>query len=143
MRATLVANTAHVPDTWASWRRHTKQVTAAVNFSSREHNLKWEEMIQDAILACEAELDPAVVARLRSHWFDRTRTFRTHYFELRRRPSMLDRRLFLVSQLFVGAPAVRSEVIRRLLGGPRWGETAPREIRLWLESIGLNPIIIF
>ena len=54
---------------------------------------------------------------------------------------MLDRRLFLVSQLFVGAPAVRSEVIRRLLGGPRWGQTAPREIRLWLESIGLNPII--
>ena len=143
MRATLVANTAHVPDTWAGFRVHPKQLTASVNMNSPEHNLKCEEMIQDAILACEAELDPAVVAGLKSYWFDRTRTFRTHYFDLQRRPGVLDRRLFQASQLFLGAQAVRSEVIRRLLGGPRWGETAPREIRFWLESLGLNPVIIF
>ena len=118
MRAALVANTAHVPDTWASFRKHPKQLTASVNLSSPEHNLKCEEMIQDAILACEAELEPPVVAGLRSHWSDRTRTFRTHYFDLQRRPGVFHRRLFQASQLFVGAQAVRSEVIRRLLGGP-------------------------
>src|SRR5207302_9066095 len=34
MRAGLLANAVHVPDTWGGWRQHTAQATAAARFGS-------------------------------------------------------------------------------------------------------------
>jgi hypothetical protein len=140
MRATLVANTVHVPDTWASLRVHQKQLTASVNFNSPFHAQRWEEMIEDALSACENQLAPCIVAGLRSHLLDRTRTLRTYYADLRHRQSVIVRRLFQVFMLFTGAAAARSEIIRRFLGGPKWGDIAPGEILFWLDSKGLTAV---
>ena len=41
-----------------------------------------------------------------------------------------------------GNMAVRSEIIGRLFGRPKWGDVAPTEIWLWLESLGLGPMIV-
>ena len=49
MRAGLVANTVHVPDTWGGWRIHGGQATARVDYYSIEHERRIQEMIDCAI----------------------------------------------------------------------------------------------
>jgi hypothetical protein len=51
MRATLVANTVHVPDTWGGWRVHALQATAGACIGSAEHAAKIDAMIEHAIRA--------------------------------------------------------------------------------------------
>ena len=141
MKAGLVANTVHVPDTWASWRVHSKQASASVNMHTVEHYLRFEEMVQEAVSACEAYLAPVINAGLKSGLLDRARKMRTYYAGLRQRQTAMDRRLFQLSQLFTGPAAVRSEVIGRLFGRQKWPCRAPDEIRRWLQSLGIQPLV--
>ena len=53
MKAGLVASTVHVPDTWASFRYHSLQATAAVDTSQLDHARKSDEMVLDALRICE------------------------------------------------------------------------------------------
>ncbi len=141
MRAGLIASTVHVPDTWATWRVHSKQASASIDVHSVEHYRKFEDMVEDAISACEKYLPPEVVAILKSGLLDKAGAMRTYYAGLRQRQKPLDRRLFQLAQLFTGPATVRSEIIGRLFGRPKWPGIAPTEIRLGLESIGLTPLI--
>jgi glycosyltransferase involved in cell wall biosynthesis len=142
MKAGLVANTIHVPDTWATWRRHAQQATPLAGGNTGEWEPRVEEMIQDAMGACEAYLDSAVLAGLRSHWLNWTKDMRMYYTGLRTRRSALHRRLFQLSQLFGGTETARSEVISRVAGRPKWDETVAGMIRRWLESLGRGPILV-
>ena len=142
MRAGLVSNTVHVPDTWATLRVHPKSATSAVPFYTPEFYGTIEDMILDAVRACEGYLDPSVVAGLKSHWMDWTRDMRTYYAGLRYRQSALPRRLYQLAQVFNGTKAARSEIFGQLLRKPKWGDVAPTEIRLWLESLGLGSMIV-
>src|SRR5262245_44541433 len=45
MRAGLVANTVHVPDTWGGWRVHAGQSTSSANLGSAEHAHRIDSMI--------------------------------------------------------------------------------------------------
>ena len=142
MKAGLVASTVHVPDTWATWRVHPGQATSTAGFFTDEHARKVEEMIRDAVQACDAHLPEAVAAGLRSRWLDRARDLRIYHEGLRqRRENLLSRRLYQFSQLIRGTASVRGEVFRRLLAGPTWSDNAPVELRLWLESLGFGPTI--
>jgi glycosyltransferase involved in cell wall biosynthesis len=142
MKAGLVANTVYVPDTRATWRIHPKQATDLAYGGTAEYQQKVEEMILDAVAACEAHLPPAVLAGLRSHWLNWFRDIRTYYAGLRHRKNSFSRRLFQMSQLFNGTPASRHELIGQFFGKSKWDERATRtEILLWLESLGLGPII--
>ena len=78
MRAGLVANTIHVPGTWATWRRHAKQATPVSGGNTGEWESRVEDMIRDALGACEAYLDTAVLAGLKSHWLDWSKEMRTY-----------------------------------------------------------------
>ncbi len=142
MRAGLVANTIHVPGTWATWRRHAKQATPVSGGNTGEWESRVEDMIRDALGACEAYLDTAVLAGLKSHWLDWSKEMRTYYTELRHRPSAWQRRLFQLSQFLGGTRAARSEVISRVVGRPKWDETGPGKIRLWLESLDHGPVLV-
>ena len=137
MRVGLVANIAHVPDTWASWRIHAKQATDIGRLFTPEHQAKVEEMIQDAVTASEPHLPPAVTAGLRSHWLESSRTLRAYYRGLAHRPRALDRRLYQLATA-AGRSDASSEVLGRLLGRPKWPDTFPDEMRTWLESLGLT-----
>ena len=142
MRAGLVASMVHVPDTWATWRIRPNQDSGTnADVRTVEHYRKFEDMVQDAISACEAYLEPRVVSGLKSGLLDKAREMRTYYAGLRQRRKPLDRRLFQLAQLFSGPAAVRFQIIGRLFGRPKWPEIAPAEIRLWLESRGLHPLI--
>jgi glycosyltransferase involved in cell wall biosynthesis len=50
IKAGLVANTIHVPDTWASWRIHAANASASMNFHSFEYTQAIEEMLHDFAL---------------------------------------------------------------------------------------------
>jgi glycosyltransferase involved in cell wall biosynthesis len=141
MKAGLVANTVHVPDTWASWRVHGRQASASIDIYSPARDRKFEEMIQDAIQACQAYLEPAVLSGLRYRWLDWSKDMRIYYAGLRHRRNVLRRRLFQLSQLFKGTAAARSQLICRLFGKQQWPEFAPAEMQRWLEANGLGPVI--
>jgi len=140
MKAGLLANVIHVPNTWATWRLHSNQLSASINIFSPEHEEKFNEMIEDAIETCWASLDPAIVAGLKAHWIGSSEAMRRYYGGLLRRPNKYDRKLFQLHQLLCGEPCVRSEILDRLFNRPKWGDRFPAEIRLWLKSFGSDPI---
>jgi len=139
MRVGLVANIVHVPDTWATWRVHSKQATDFGVLRTSGHQQKVDQMIEAALRVCEPQMDPAVVEGLHARWLDQMRELRTYYRELGRRPSAVDRRVFQLAQMIDGS-SVRSEVVGRLMGKPKWTDAAPDEIRQWLESLELGPV---
>jgi glycosyltransferase involved in cell wall biosynthesis len=142
MKAGLLANTIYVPGTWASWRYHPAASTARVDFFSADHFRNIEEMIQDAVRSCEPHLATSVVSGLRSGMLERARELRTYYSELREfRDKPFGKRFFQASRMLTGAKAVRSEIRSRFLGRPKWTENATTEIREWLESLGLQPLV--
>jgi len=140
MRAGLVANTIHVPDTWATWRVHTKNATAAMNYFSAEYTRRIEEMLHDAAEKCEAYLSPQVAAGMRDVWLDSSREMRAYYTGLRPLRGAR-KRIFQLAQLVGPRPGARVELMQRLRGKPKWAYRAPGEIQSWLESLGLGPVI--
>jgi hypothetical protein len=46
MKATLMTDTIHLPDTWGGWRQHSKQATALTGIGSPEHWQALESMSQ-------------------------------------------------------------------------------------------------
>jgi glycosyltransferase involved in cell wall biosynthesis len=141
MRAGLVSNTVHVPETWATIRMHPQSATSSIVFGTPEYYAIYEDMILDAVRACEKYLEPSVVAGLKSHWLDWARDMRAYEQEcLRLRWNRLRRRFYQAAQFF-NSTAARYQIVGRLFGKPRWTELAPAEIRRWLESLGLGPMI--
>jgi glycosyltransferase involved in cell wall biosynthesis len=140
MRAGLVANTIHVPDTWGGFRVHSNQATAAVRVYSQDHYCNIEEMVEDAINTCGGFLPPKLVSGLRSYWLSWTKDMRTYYNALHCR-RLLQRRLYQCGQLFAGTKAARHEIVRRLSGKPTWGDEESNQLRWWLESLGLGPVL--
>jgi hypothetical protein len=142
MRAGLISNTVHVPNTWATLRIHAKAATSAVPYCTPEYYAIVDDMILDALRACEKYLDPSVVAGLNSHWMNWAQELRAYDREcLRLRRNGLRRRLYQMAQLF-SSGAARSQIIGRLFGRPSWRDAAPQEMRRWLESLGLGPMIV-
>jgi glycosyltransferase involved in cell wall biosynthesis len=139
MRAGLVANTVHVPDTWASWRIHPAQASSFVNTYTLEYAQKVEDIILDAVAHCQSSLPPEVAAGLHKYLLKASSEMRAYYCGMRHRRSYR-LALYRASQLFKGGAAVRAEILGRLRGRSRWIETAPASIRLWLESLHFGPV---
>jgi glycosyltransferase involved in cell wall biosynthesis len=140
MKAGLLANVIHVPDTWASWRQHSRQLSESINIFSPERDEKFNDMIRDAIVTCEASLNPKIVAGLKARWIESSEAMRRYYGGLLRRPNTCRRKLFQLHQLLFGDSCVRAEILDRALNRPKWGDRFPAEIRLWLMSLGSDPI---
>ena len=136
MRAGLVANVVHVPDTWGGWRVHSTQATAAVELESPMHARKIEAMIEDALESCWALLAPAVRRQLTAKWLTDARELRAFTLETaRRRHLPVARRVGRIAQLlYARSPAARDYVLSRLLRR----EPAHRVRRL-LEKAGHGP----
>jgi hypothetical protein len=119
MRATLLANTVHVPDTWGGWRLHSTQATAGVKLDSAEHAVKIDSMIDHAIAQCEDSLDPTVHRHLLRQWAAEAKQFRDLTRELgrRQRLSLVQRRLHLAVRCCTSATA-REYVRRRMRHQP-------------------------
>jgi len=119
MRAGLIANTVHLPDTWGGWRVHSSQATSGVAFSSAEHRRKVDEMIDYAITASEALLAPGVRQPVRELAAD-ARELRHFVGEVaaRSRASAVRRLVFLARRVLGGSAPAREYVKGRLLRRP-------------------------
>jgi hypothetical protein len=142
MKAGLLANTIHVPNTWGGWRVHPQQATAAAGLESPEHAGKVDEMIHDAIQFAEKHLTPAVRKPLFSAWRDRTRAVRIFSRGLNRCSNMRQRRAFIARQLLSGSWAARRYVGAKLAGGLPFPRSMPEVIRTWLEQAGAGPVLV-
>jgi glycosyltransferase involved in cell wall biosynthesis len=142
MRAALVANTVHVPDTWGGWRIHSSQATAGVGLRSIEHRAKVEAMIEHAIENVQEILAPKVRRSIRNKWARRARDFRELGPALEIRPGSIRRRAFLLRRILSGSWAARQHFRARLRGPqfvPQWG---PEAIREWLREVGIFPVLL-
>jgi glycosyltransferase involved in cell wall biosynthesis len=134
MRAGLLADTVHVPDTWTTWRIHGSQATAVVDVFSPERGRKIDLMIDDAFAAALRHLPPALGAAMRADWIEPGRRMRGYYSGLRERRAVGERRRFQLERLLAGGNDVRGEILGRALGRPRWPDVAPERIRAWLSA---------
>jgi hypothetical protein len=139
MKAGLVASTLHVPDTWATFRVHSTQATAAVDFNSVSFSSKMNQMIVDAVEVCRPYLDPAILTGLDEQWLHMASEMREYYRELRVRANVLRRRIFQARNL-LGNSIVRAEMTGVFVGREKWESRAYREIENWLESLHMRPI---
>jgi hypothetical protein len=142
MRASLVANTIHVPDTWGGWRLHSSQATDAATHASAQHQQKVDGMIESAISDCKKFLDEPVRRKLDSSWAKLARDFREFYREIDRRTDPLDRRSFVARKLLTGSAPARIHFKSKLSGKTVWPETGPALVRNWLEEAGMGPVLV-
>ncbi|HEY5814438.1 MAG TPA: glycosyltransferase [Terrimicrobiaceae bacterium] len=140
MRACLVANTVHVPNTWGGFRIHASQATAAVNFGSSEHLRRINEMIEDALRSSKGHLSSRIGARQIDAWLNDAREMRGFLAELRNVTSSFQRKLFLLALLLAGKWTAREHVKERLHHRPAW--PSPKLVQSWLTSAGiLSPLV--
>jgi len=144
MKASLLSNTIHVPDTWASWRRHPSQATFGINITSPEHYEKIELMIKEAVQTTAPNLSSVILKRLRSRWsdyFSKKSKFR-HQMLIRSRS--LQRALFIIAELFKGSSVAKEYLKWRFKLPSDWEKSEISVVRKWLFSVGfpdpLSPI---
>jgi len=141
MKAGLLANTVHVPDPWATWRIHPKQLTSMLDLNSLDLFRKFEEMIDDAITTCQPQLPPQILSALRSGLLTRAKEIRNYYGVLRSlHNSVTSRRIFQLGQFYSGTNSLRGEILGKIIGRNNWPERLSAEIRLLLESLGIEPL---
>jgi hypothetical protein len=149
MRAGLVANTIHVPDTWGGWRLHPAQATAHAAIGSLEHFIvggamiggssKIQKMIDDAFASCEKMVAPQLLKPLY-----RSRRFGRFIREVEDRKNKLQRRARIIRALLSGSAAARSYVWAKagLLGARPWPQSAVDLVRQWLEDAGMGEVLV-
>jgi glycosyltransferase involved in cell wall biosynthesis len=135
MRAGLIGNTIHVPDTWGGWRVHTTQATAGAALGSSAHAQKIDSMIDDAITGCETFLPNLLRRRLRSRWLPQMRDLRRLLREVGACKTPTERRVMLARHLLSGSRAVGVYLKARLPGIRRWRELGPDLVRKWLAGV--------
>jgi len=123
MRACLVANTVHVADTWAGWRVHPAQATGTIDYDAAEYEHRIQEMIDHAMGVAQ-RLVPTEIARLQRNWSDKAVSLRRFLRKLAKVPSKLERRLFILQELFKGDFGAGLHLRARAAKRPHWLEAA-------------------
>jgi len=141
MRAGLVANTIHVPQTWGGWRVHAGQATSWSTIGSIEHIRKVDDMIHDAITASEGLLAADLRSLLTTKWSPRAKEIRRFLREVARRTDSLERKAFVLRRFLTGSRAARAYLKSRLSGKAPWPESAPELLRGWLEDAGVHNVL--
>jgi hypothetical protein len=136
MRASLVANTVHIPDTWAGWRMHPEQATRDVSFRSAELHQKIEEMIEDALQRTWMQLPVRVREGLRPESRQSFGLAWDFQRDIRRYKTQAARVGRLLSQLAVSAGA-RAFLLQRLRGIFSRRNSPGDVVEAWLQSRGL------
>lgn len=139
MRAGLVANTVHVPDTWGGWRIHEGQATSRVDYCSIQHQRKTQEMIDHAIETTKSLIAQATFEQLQRKWL--TSALRLRHFlngVREHQDSKVARRLFILRELLRGEFAAFSHICARATKRPIWPET----VKNWMLEIGIKTALI-
>src|SRR6185295_8602985 len=135
MRATLIANTVHVPNTWASWRWHPQQATAQVDNNSDQHLRRKQEMIDHALAAAAPVLGPPWIERLKESLAAYLKSRREFELSWKERSGQLQKLGFLLRALAHGSPAARDYLRHQLIGSGRWTKDIATLVEEWLEQV--------
>jgi glycosyltransferase involved in cell wall biosynthesis len=138
MRACLVANTVHVPATWAGWRIHPRQATSTLDKYSVEYEKRVQEMINHAIAASKLLLPDSTFERLQKKWSQNALSLRRFLPAVGERHSILERRLFVLRKLLQGEFAAGLHVCASLTKRPDWPEAARR----WTLKCGVGRALV-
>jgi len=139
MRAGLVANTVHVPDTWGGWRIHSNQATSAAALLSPEHATKTRSMIDDAMNFFENGINPRWRGPLAQ-----AKDFCMFNADREACRTSIERRALIVRRLLSGSAAARAYVKAKLCGTSMapWRESGPGLMRFWLEDAEFEPVLV-
>jgi glycosyltransferase involved in cell wall biosynthesis len=99
MRASMVANTIHVPDTWGGWRLHSAQATDHADLRTEDHRQKIEEMIADVLSRSSPILSTKVLSQLRRGWGARFRSRSAFLRDLDELPNRKERVNYFLKQM--------------------------------------------
>ena len=138
MRACLVANTVHVPDTWAGWRIHPGQATSKVDNYSTEYENRMQEMIDHAIEATKSFVPPATFERLQKKWSHNALSLRHFLKAVAERPSKRAWRLFVLRKLLRGEFPAILHVCASIAKRPHW----PEAVRKWMLQSGVRTALV-
>ncbi|HZQ47190.1 MAG TPA: glycosyltransferase family 2 protein [Verrucomicrobiae bacterium] len=138
MRASLVASTVHVPQTWGGWRIHHSQATSAVDYRSKAHEIRIDEMIEHALETSGPLLAPTLGARLRTEWAPFAREMRHLIREASSIESAAGRWVFHTGKAMGGSRAAARHILSRLAGRAVWPASVPGQVREWLSSEGIQ-----
>ncbi|MEY2539358.1 MAG: hypothetical protein QOG67_3098 [Verrucomicrobiota bacterium] len=141
MRAGLVANTIHVPDTWGGWRVRAGQATLGAAVGSPEHFRRVDEMIEHAIATCERFLASALRKALTTRWSPRALELRRFLRQVANHAEGFERKSFILRRLLMGSWAARGYVKSRLPGEVPWPESTPELLLGWLHEAGVDDVL--
>ena len=138
MRAALLANTIHVPDTWGGWRLHGSQATAGIGLGSSQNARKIDDMIEHAIDTSQDFLPSALRQRLVSRWLLEAKRRRAFTREVDARySSPIKRRCFILRRFLTASIPAREYVKSRLQGG------SPSDwVQRCLDEVGHGPALV-
>ena len=118
MRAAMVGNTVHVPDTWGGWRIHPHQATATIGMGSSEHVRKMEEMIAHAVDTTSAFVPPVMRRQLATKWVLEAKEWRKFLRGVdARAANTTRRRAFVIARALACSAPAREYVKSSLFGG--------------------------
>jgi glycosyltransferase involved in cell wall biosynthesis len=142
MRATLAANTIHIPDTWGGWRIHLRQATARIDEATPEHRHLKDEMIEHA-MDSGGVLLPKVI---QGEWWRLLRKYLCKKEEIKRgvcsHKPIHARATYLLSESLKGSQIPLEYVHWRFTRNGHWREEPALTIRRWLKEKGLNDMLI-
>jgi len=117
MRATLVFNTLHIPETLATWRIHSNQLTAPNNDSIPSFYDDFRKMIKEAFKASLPKLrkkNPDCYKKISMHRLFYPYTQRYITLSLAERKKMIDKILFILASFFKEPKCTGEYLYRRI-----------------------------
>lgn len=129
LRAGLMSSAVHVPGTWASWRMHEAQATAAAGLGSGEHERKIDGMI-DEVLSDFRRRGVSIPERVEA----KASAMRKFLRGFSSRGDSLGRKRYVLASAFRGSGPAWGYLFSLIPGGRRWPEHAPECVRKWLDE---------
>jgi hypothetical protein len=142
MRASLVGNSVHVPDTWGGWRVRAGQATASIAPGSSTYLTNIEEMIADALQRSTGRLPPPIQAGLQSGWARTAQDLRQARALTEYCPSSTIRRARLLGALLLGSRGARLHISARLRRrSSDFDQEIVTLVQSWLRKAGIDPLV--
>lgn len=135
MRASLVSNTVHVPDTWGGWRVHKSQASTCI--SMKEYYVRINAMTDHALLQSLARL-PKPLRNKAVSWGS---YFRDKKKWLKSRSSYSNFRM-LASSVLLNRLIARHYLAYRLGVGHAWKLSPVEIVESWTRSCGIRQPMI-
>lgn len=139
MRAAMITDTAHVGDTWASWRVHETQATAGAAIGRQPHADQTDDMIERALADTRGDLPAGVQANLDA-WRAEAKQLRQFLVQLAAFRGRSRRWAYVISELLKGSVSARRYVHGKFSRDLSLPERAPQVVASWLRAVGPEPI---